>query len=87
MDYSLFNRSIEKELLPTARELDIDVVAFGLLAHGLLNGSWTKERVNALETSSFAPTGLFQRDNLRKNIELIDSLEEIAKEKKPVFPN
>ncbi|MEK4330420.1 aldo/keto reductase [Paenibacillus sp. FSL R7-0312] len=38
MEYSLFNRSIEKEIVPTARELGIGIVAFGALAHGLLSG-------------------------------------------------
>ena len=38
-EYSLFNRNIEKEILPTARELGIGVVAFGALAHGLLSGT------------------------------------------------
>lgn len=44
MEYSLFNRSIESELLPAARRHGISVVAFGIIAHGLLNGSWTRER-------------------------------------------
>ncbi|WP_233212139.1 aldo/keto reductase, partial [Trinickia caryophylli] len=43
--YSLFNRSIEQDVLPTARELGIGVVAFGALAHGLLAGDWTDERI------------------------------------------
>ena len=44
LEYSLFNRNIEKEILPIARELGIGVVVFGALAHGLLNGTWTKDK-------------------------------------------
>jgi aryl-alcohol dehydrogenase-like predicted oxidoreductase len=86
MDYSLFNRSIEKELIPAARELGIEIVAFGLLAHGLLNGSWTRERVAQLDKAAFTPTGLFEKENLINNIELIENLREIAEEKNVSIP-
>lgn len=33
MEYSLFNRSMECDIVPAARELDIGVVGFGILAH------------------------------------------------------
>ncbi len=36
MDYSLVNRRIESEVLPTARRLGIGIVAFGIIARGLL---------------------------------------------------
>ncbi|MDG0813484.1 aldo/keto reductase [Cohnella rhizosphaerae] len=44
MEYSLFNRSIEKEIVPLARKLGIGIVAFGALAHGLLSGNWSKSK-------------------------------------------
>lgn len=86
MDYSLFNRKIEKKILPTARELGIEVVAFGLLAHGLLNGNWTRERVAQMDATDFAPTGLFEKKNMNQNIELIEALRVIAKEKNASIP-
>ncbi|MFC4772776.1 aldo/keto reductase [Enterococcus hermanniensis] len=86
MDYSLFNRSIEQELLPTAHELGIKVVAFGLLAHGLLKDSWTRERVSQMTQTDFAPTGIFEKQNLRRNIELIEDLRIIAQEKNVSIP-
>lgn len=76
-EYSLFNRDIEQTIIPTARELGIDVVAFGVLAHGLLTENWTKERVE--RTKSFVP--LFAKDNIVNNIELVQRLEPIASEK------
>ncbi|REC32921.1 aldo/keto reductase [Enterococcus pseudoavium] len=86
MDYSLFNRSIEQELLPTARNLGIEVVAFGLLAHGLLRDSWTRERIAQMDATAFAPTGLFEKKNLEQNIELIENLRVIAQEKNVSIP-
>ncbi len=36
MEYSLINRSIEKELIAAAKELNVKVLAFGTIGHGLL---------------------------------------------------
>lgn len=77
-EYSLFNRSIEKEILPTARDLGIGVVAFGSLAYGLLGGNWSKER--KVEGPN-ARLPLFSKENLEKNLSLVEALNDIAKEK------
>ncbi len=78
LEYSLFKRKIEKELLPTARELGIGVVAFGILSHGLLS----KERVQ--EMRNRFPQ--FSGENLDKNISILDSLREIAEENRITVP-
>lgn len=39
IEYSLASRFIEREILPTARELGIGVVAYRILAEGMLGGS------------------------------------------------
>lgn len=75
--YSLFNRSIEKNILPTTRELGIDVVAFGTLAHGLLGGTMSKDKVD----HSNAYISLFHKENIDKNLSLVEVLREIAEEK------
>jgi aryl-alcohol dehydrogenase-like predicted oxidoreductase len=80
--YSLFNRNIEKEILPTARELGIDVVAFGTLAHGLLGGTWSKEKVDVNNTR----VPLFFKENIDKNLSLVEVLREIAVEKQITLP-
>ncbi|MFD0695316.1 aldo/keto reductase [Paenibacillus sp. GCM10027628] len=77
-EYSLFNRKIEKELLPVARELGIGVVAFGVMAHGMLAGTWTKERIERAK-GGYIP--LFYEGNIEKNVALVDRLREIAVEK------
>lgn len=39
MEYSLIERGIEKELMDTAKELGVTVLAFGTVGHGLLNNN------------------------------------------------
>lgn len=77
-EYSLFNRSIEKDILPTARELGIGVVAFGAAAHGLLAGEWTDERIQKSK-GGFVP--LFFEENIEKNVALAKRLGNIAAKK------
>lgn len=81
-EYSLFNREIEKNILPTARELGIGVVAFGALAHGLLSGVWSK--ANGQRYNSMIP--LFFDENIDKNLGLVENLREIANEKEATIP-
>lgn len=81
MEYSLFNRGIEKDILSTARKLDIGVVSFGTLAHGLLSGSWTKERLKHGEFPLHMMSPLLSKENIEKNIEFVENLEQIANEK------
>ncbi|PEJ52364.1 aldo/keto reductase [Bacillus sp. AFS002410] len=78
-EYSLFNRSMEKEILPTARELGVGVVAFGALAHGLLSGTFSKTN-----SKSYIP--MFAEGNIDKNLELVEQLRKIADEKNVTIP-
>lgn len=79
-EYSLFNREIELEILPTLRELGITLSAYGVLSRGLLSGNWTKERIlSPNDKRTKAPR--FTSENLRKNLMLVDALREIALEK------
>ena len=80
MEYSLFNRGIETTILPTLRELGISLSAYGVLSRGLLSGTWSKERVLGSDDKRVnAPR--FTNENLEKNLALVESLREIAKEK------
>lgn len=78
LEYSLFKRKIEKELLPTARELGIGIVAFGILSHGLLS----KERIQEMKNRFPQFPGM----NLDKNVPLLKVLREIAEEKLITLP-
>lgn len=82
VDYSLFNRSAEDEIIPTARELGVEIVAFGSLAHGLLSGIYTKE--HAKRYASRVP--MFFDENIDTNLELVERLRGIADEKGITIP-
>ena len=86
MEYSLFNRSIENDILPIARKSNIGIVTFGTLAHGLLSGSWTKERLERGEFPSNMMSTFFSKENIEKNIELVENLHQIANEKNVSLP-
>lgn len=82
MEYSLFNRGIESELIPAARRHGTGIVAFGIIAHGLLSGSWTRERIESGDYPVSVMSSLFEKGNIEKNVVLAENLLAIAKEKK-----
>lgn len=75
IEYSLATRFIEPEILPTARELGIGIVAYGITGHGLLTGALTTK--SALGDQRGESPRL-QGDNLIRNLEKVDVLREIA---------
>src|SRR6266567_6913567 len=80
IEYSLFSRGIEADILPTCRELGIGITAYGVLAHGLLSGHWSKERTNAPgDFRSVSPR--FNGANLDHNLALVEALRSIAEAK------
>ncbi|SHL87887.1 Predicted oxidoreductase [Mucilaginibacter sp. OK098] len=76
--YSLADRQIEGELLPTAKELGIGVVAFANTAEGLLTGEMKAPLAANDYHSHFSR---FQGDNLIKNLEKVEVLKALAAEK------
>lgn len=85
-EYSLFNRQMEEDIIPFARESEIDVVAFGILSHGLLGGSWTRERLGKDLTAYTQHIPLFHQGNVERNLDLMENLAEIAREKSCTLP-
>jgi aryl-alcohol dehydrogenase-like predicted oxidoreductase len=80
IEYSLFSRSIEAEILPVCRELGIGITAYGVLSRGLLSGHWSKDR--ATDKRDFrARSPRFSGENLDKNLALVEALRAIAAEK------
>jgi aryl-alcohol dehydrogenase-like predicted oxidoreductase len=76
--YSLADRQIEAELLPAAKELGIGVVAFANTAEGLLTG----EMKAPLSPDNFLNHFTrFQGENLIKNLEKVEVLKVLAKDK------
>jgi len=76
--YSLADRQIESDLLPAAKELGIDVVAFANTAEGLLTGDM-KAPLPADSYQHHFPR--FQGENLIKNLATVEVLKDMAREK------
>jgi aryl-alcohol dehydrogenase-like predicted oxidoreductase len=75
IEYSLFSRGIEEEILPTVRELGIGVTAYGVLSRGLLNPA------TATPSGPGDSRGRFPRfrgENLERNLALVAALEAVA---------
>lgn len=76
IEYSLFSRGIEAEILPTCRQLGIAVTAYGVLSRGLLSGHWSKER-QVRDFRDLMPR--FRGENLDRNLALVEALGAVAK--------
>ncbi|MEV7393970.1 MULTISPECIES: aldo/keto reductase [unclassified Streptomyces] len=80
VEYSLITRDIEREVLPTTRELGIAVTAYGVLSRGLISGHFTRDRqLGAGDFRAHSPR--FQGENLQHNLDLVEALRKIADEK------
>ncbi|GLV55410.1 aldo/keto reductase [Dictyobacter sp. S3.2.2.5] len=80
LEYSLFSRGIEADILPTCHELGIGITAYGVLSHGLLSGQWSKDRPHAPGSfTSLSPR--FNGANLDRNLALVDALRSVAEAK------
>jgi aryl-alcohol dehydrogenase-like predicted oxidoreductase len=77
IEYSLMSRGIEREILPTVRELGISVTAYGIMSRGLLN----RDTARLAEGDPRARFPRFQQGSLERNLALLDELEKIAGER------
>jgi aryl-alcohol dehydrogenase-like predicted oxidoreductase len=77
VEYSLFSREIEDEMLDTCRELGVAVVAYSPVGRGLLTGTVTADEVN--RPGDFRSTvPRFQAGNLDNNLKLVEAVREVA---------
>jgi aryl-alcohol dehydrogenase-like predicted oxidoreductase len=76
--YSLADRQIENELLPTAKELGISIVAFANTAEGLLTGEMKAPLAESDYRNHFPR---FQGENLIRNLEKVEMLKQLAADK------
>jgi aryl-alcohol dehydrogenase-like predicted oxidoreductase len=80
IEYSLLSRGIEAEILPTCRLLGVGVTAYGVLSRGLLGGAWSSGRpASAGDMRAHMPR--FRRENLERNLALVEALRTIAEAK------
>ncbi|HAB74960.1 MULTISPECIES: aldo/keto reductase [Pantoea] len=76
-EYSLWTRDVEEAILPTAKALDIGLVAYSPLGRGFLTGKY-------LRNSDFAEgdfrknNGRFQQENLDHNAALLNAVRPLA---------
>lgn len=76
IEYSLATRMIEPAILPLARELGIGVVAYGVVAQGLLLG--TIDGPLPVDDPRARLFPRFQGDNLLHNLKTVQALKEMA---------
>jgi aryl-alcohol dehydrogenase-like predicted oxidoreductase len=73
IEYSLWTRDVEAEILPLCEELGIGFVAFSPLGRGFLTGAVTT--LDTLrEGDSRRRMPRFQGDNLKRNLELVEEV-------------
>jgi len=75
IEYSVFSRGIEDDILETCRSLGIGITAYGVLSRGLIGGNWTKP-AGAGDFRAHSPR--FQGDNAEKNLALVERLRAVA---------
>lgn len=73
IEYSLMSRGAEADIFPVLKELGIGVTAYGVLARGLLAGS---KPLGATDFRAHLPR--FTGDNLAKNQQLVEVLQQLA---------
>lgn len=78
IEYSLWTRDIEAEVLPTIRELGIGLVAYAPLSRGFLSGEFKKPE-DIKDNRIHMPR--YQGENFYKNLELVEKIRTLATEK------
>ncbi len=80
-EYSLWTRDVEdNDVLATCRELGIGFVPYSPLGRGFLSGEFKKFE-DLPEDDYRRQSPRFQGENFDKNLQLVEKIEEIAKEK------
>jgi aryl-alcohol dehydrogenase-like predicted oxidoreductase len=76
-EWSLWSRDIEAEVVPTARELGIGIVAYSPLGRGFLTGQMTSpDDFPDGDFRKFLPR--FRGDNFARNLDLVDRVRDLA---------
>ncbi|KAM7502326.1 hypothetical protein LguiB_001230 [Lonicera macranthoides] len=80
LEWSLWSRDVEREIIPTCRELGIGIVAYSPLARGFLSdGPKMVEKLSDGDFRKYLPR--FQPENLEYNTTLYERLHKLAVKK------
>ncbi|KAJ7973471.1 Perakine reductase [Quillaja saponaria] len=77
MEWSLWTRDIEEEIIPLCRELGIGIVPYSPLGHGFFGGRAIVDNVTADSILTLHPR--FKGDNLDKNKKIYGRIESLGK--------
>lgn len=77
MSYSLIDRDIEKELIDTAKELGVKVLAFGTIGHGL----FADTVLESMDSNPRLARGMLSPEHRATNLPMLQALKAIADEK------
>jgi aryl-alcohol dehydrogenase-like predicted oxidoreductase len=78
IEYSLWSRDIEAEVLPTIRELGVGLVAYAPLSRGFLSGEFKKPE-DIKDSRANMPR--YQGENFYKNLALVEKIKTLAAQK------
>ncbi|XP_057952425.1 probable aldo-keto reductase 2 [Malania oleifera] len=80
LEWSLWSRDVEEEIVPTCRELGIGIVAYSPLARGFLSsGPELLEKLSSDDFRKYMPR--FQPDNVKHNKSTFERVNELATKK------
>jgi aryl-alcohol dehydrogenase-like predicted oxidoreductase len=79
-EYSLWTREVEREILPTLKELGIGLVAYSPLGRGFLAGRFSSPK--ELDEGDFRRVGpRFSGENLQRNLQIAQAVRQLAVQK------
>ncbi|KAI5060446.1 hypothetical protein GOP47_0024866 [Adiantum capillus-veneris] len=78
LEWSLWSRDVEEDIIPTCRELGIGIVAYSPLGRGFFSGKATAEALDAMD-SRMSHMPRFQGENLEKDKVLYERIANLAK--------
>jgi aryl-alcohol dehydrogenase-like predicted oxidoreductase len=80
IEYSLWTRDVEDEVLPLVRELGVGFVPYSPLGRGFLTGAF-RSRDDLIPTDRRHAHPRFQGENFNTNLRLLAGIEQVAKQK------
>ncbi|CAL5391899.1 unnamed protein product [Camellia sinensis] len=80
LEWSLWTRDVEEEIIPTCRELGIGIVAYSPLGRGFFS-SGAKMAENLTENDARKNLPRFQPENLKHNKNIFEQVNEMAERK------